>query len=533
MDCIGTKNIRNVIELKVAQFADKPFIVFEDRTGTVIEYTYRQMDEMVNKYANILLARGVKKNDKVIVHLSNSPEYLFSWFALAKIGAVMIPTNIFSGAFEMEYYVEFSESVAVITEPNYMEMFATILPKCPRVKNVLLARTAPIYPNTKLYPQATVIADVLKDIPAEVPPVAIDGEDDLMMLFTSGTTARPKAVQLTHANALFAGMFGAQWWKVVPEDRHFIVLPLFHVNGQFISVMPTLTAGATLIMAEQFSASKYMEQARRHRATTTSLVAATVNMILAQPASELDGKNSFRLVMYAIAIPDEKWDEFETRFRVRLCDLWGMTETLAATTMNPVDGVMKKNCIGIPRIGNNLKVIDETGKEVPPGTIGEIVVQGVPGRTIMKGYFKNPEATGDTIRDGWLYTGDNAYMDEDGYFHFVDRKKDMIKRGGENVAAIEVEFVISMHPKVKEVSVIGVPDPVRDEAIMAMIILNEGQACEPKEIIDWCADKLAKFKVPSFVEFRAEFPKTSIGKVQKNILRKEAVEKLGLAPAKK
>jgi crotonobetaine/carnitine-CoA ligase len=151
----------------------------------------------------------------------------------------------------------------------------------------------------------------------------------------------------------------------------------------------------------------------------------------------------------------------------------------------------------------------------------------------MKGYFKNPEATRETIRDGWLYTGDNAYMDEDGYFHFVDRKKDMIKRGGENVAAIEVEFVISMHPKVKEVSVIGVPDPVRDEAIMAMIILNEGKTCEPKEIIDWCADKLAKFKVPSFVEFRAEFPKTSIGKVQKNILRKEAVEKLGLAPAKK
>jgi crotonobetaine/carnitine-CoA ligase len=237
--------------------------------------------------------------------------------------------------------------------------------------------------------------------------------------------------------------------------------------------------------------------------------------------------------MYAIAIPDEKWDEFESRFNVRLCDLWGMTETLAATTMNPIDGVMKKNCIGMSRIGNDIKVVDETGKEVSPGTVGEIVVHGVPGRTLMKGYFKNPDATNDTIRDGWLYTGDNAYMDEEGYFHFVDRKKDMIKRAGENVAAIEVEFVIGMHPKVKEVSVIGVPDPVRDEAIMALVILQEGSTCEPKEIIDWCAQKLAKFKVPSFVEFKTEFPKTSIGKIQKNILRKEAIDKMGLPQPKK
>ncbi|MCX5894614.1 MAG: AMP-binding protein [Proteobacteria bacterium] len=533
MDCIGTKNIRNVLDLKVKQFADKEFIVFEDRQGTVIRYTYKEFDEMVNKYATILLGKGIKKDDKVVVHLSNSPEYLFSWFALAKIGAVMIPTNIFSGAFEMEYYLEFSESVAVITEPNFIDMFNTLLPKCPRVKHVLLARTSPVYPNSKLYPGAIIIADMLKDTPVEVPAADIDAEDDLMMLFTSGTTARPKAVQLTHANANFAGIFGAQAWKVVPEDRHFIVLPLFHVNGQFISVMPTLTAGATLVMAEQFSASKYMEQARRHRTTTTSLVAATLNMILNQPRTELDGQNDFRLIMYAIAIPDEKWDEFESRFRVKLCDLWGMTETLAATTVNPIDGVLKKNCIGMARLGNEIKVVDENGNEVPPGTIGEIIVHGVPARTLMKGYFKNPEATKETMRNGWLYSGDNAYMDADGYFHFVDRKKDMIKRSGENVAAIEVEFVIGMHPRVKEVAVIGVPDPVRDEAIMALVILKEGETCEPKEIIDWCADKLAKFKVPSFVEFRPDFPKTSIGKIQKNILRKEAIEALGLTQTKK
>lgn len=523
MDCIGTKNLRKVIEHKVNQFADKECLVFEDRDGNVIRYTYAQFDEMVNKYANILLSKGIKKGDKVTVHLVNSPEYLFAWFAIAKIGAIMIPTNVLSGAFEMEYYLEFSESIAVITEPNYMGMFNALLEKCKSVKHIMLTRTSPRYPNSKLYPNAIIIADLLKDTPTDVPEVAIDIEDDLMMLFTSGTTSRPKAVQLTHANAIFAGIFGAQAWKVVPEDRHFIVLPLFHVNGQFISVMPTLTAGATLVMAEQFSASKYMEQARRHRTTTTSLVAATVKMILNQPATEQDGDNDFRIIMYAIAIPDEKWDEFECRFKVKLCDLWGMTETLAATTLNPIDGVLKRNCIGMARLGNDIKVVDEQGNEVPPGTVGEIIVGGVPGRTLMRGYYKNPEATNETIRDGWLYTGDNAYMDEEGYFHFMDRKKDMIKRAGENVAATEVEYVISLHPKVKEVSVIGVPDPIRDEAIMALVILNDGQQCDPQEIIDWCADKLAKFKVPSFVKFKESFPKTSIGKVQKNILRKEEV----------
>ena len=318
MDVIGNRNLRWLLEMKVDRYADKEFIVFDDRLGNVHRYTYREFDDQVNKYATILNGLGIKKDDKVIVHLLNSPEYLFSWFAIAKLGAVMIPTNVLSGAFEMEYYVNFSDTVAIITEPNYMEMFQSIMGKCPEVKNIILARSSPLYPTKKLFPDAIVMQDILKDTEPNVPDVDIDPEDDLMMLFTSGTTSRPKAVQLTHANAVFAGIFGAQGYKVVPEDRHFMVLPLFHVNAQFISVMPTLAAGATLVMAEQFSATRYMEQARQHRTTTASLVAATAKMILAQPKHELDGANDFRLIMYAIAIPEDQWLEFETRFNVPL-----------------------------------------------------------------------------------------------------------------------------------------------------------------------------------------------------------------------
>lgn len=421
MDCIGTQNLRKVLEYKVRQFSDKEFLVFEDQEGYVISYTYRQFDEMVNRYATILMSKGIKKGDKVTVHLSNSPEFLFSFFACAKIGVVAVPTNILSGVPEMEYFLDFSDAVGVITEPRYMELFDSLLGKCKKVQQVFVARTGAGYPHSRLYPHATVITDELKDTPAALPEVPIDAEDVLMIFFTH-EQVRPKAIQLTHANAVFAGIFGAQAWKVTPADRHFITLPLFHINAEFMSLMPTLMAGATAIIAEQFSPARYREQARRHRATIASLLGAMVRMILNEPPSASDGDHTLRLIMYAIAVSDEEWDVFESRFKVTLCDLWGMTQTLGATTMNPIDGVVKKNCIGLPRLGNAVMVVDEHDTEVPVGTVGELVVQGVPGRTIMKGYYKNPDATSETIRNGWLHTGDYAYMDEDGYFHFVGRK---------------------------------------------------------------------------------------------------------------
>jgi crotonobetaine/carnitine-CoA ligase len=305
-----------------------------------------------------------------------------------------------------------------------------------------------------------------------------------------------------------------------------LVLPLFHVNAQFMSVMPVLTAGATLIMAERFSASHYMEQVRCHRATTASLVATTLTMILNQPESEFDACNNLRLIIYAIGLPKEKLRAFQERFNVPLCELWGMSETLGATTINPLDGEMRLNCIGMARKENQIKIVDDDGKDVPPNTVGEMVVQGVPGRTLMKGYYNDPAATEATIRDGWLFTGDNAYMDDQGYFYFVDRKKDMIKRAGENVAACEVEYVISLHPAVEEVAVVGVPDAVREEAVLAFVILQPGERCSEQDVIDWCRGKLADFKVPGSVRFVADFPRTSLGKVQKNILKQQALREL-------
>lgn len=175
--------------------------------------------------------------------------------------------------------------------------------------------------------------------------------------------------------------------------------------------------------------------------------------------------------------------------------------------------------MGMPALGAELKIVDDFGQEVSPGTIGELVLRGTPGVSLMKGYFKNPEATAETIRGEWLYTGDLAWMDEEGYFYFVDRKKDIIKRAGENVSAGEVEAVLKQHPAVLDAAVIGVPDPVRDEAIQALVILREGRRAAAEELIEWCRPRLSKFKVPEIVEFRGGFPRTSVGKIQKHLLR--------------
>ncbi len=517
MDMIGSATLVDVFERTCRTFPQKEFIVFEDRQGTVESFTYERAEALVNSYASILVSHGITPGERVLVHLHNCPAWIFIWLACARLGAVMVPLNTLSGDFELDYCIEHTGALAIVTEPDFFERFVALRKQHPCLRTIFLARTSSAQPGA-------IVLDAEKDaIPQECSPAPLSNDDDLMWLFTSGTTSRPKAVQLTHANAVFAGMFGSRWWKITPSDRHMLVLPLFHVNAQFISVMPVLTAGATLIMTEIFSASHYMEQIRHHRATITSLVATTLTMIFNQPEHALDERNDLRLIMYAIGLPREKLLAFQERFKAPLCELWGMSETLGATTINPPDGDMRLNCIGIARTENQVKIVDDDGCEVSPGTVGEMIVHGIPGRTIMKGYYNDAAATDATIRDNWLYTGDNARMDEQGYFYFVDRKNDMIKRASENVAACEVEYVVSLHPAVQEVAVVGVPDEVREEAVLAFVIVLPGASCNEQEIIIWCTDKLADFKVPGSIRFVPDFPRTSLGKVQKNILRQRAL----------
>lgn len=514
---MGNKTLRDLLNEKVGTHREKVFLLFEDNLERKFELTYGEFALKVNRLSQVFLTLGIKKGTHVTLHLPNNLEFMISWFALANIGAIMVPTNILSTEDEMEYVLNHSESVLLITEEIYLEKFNRIRNQLHYLQQILLAR----YQGEEYKEQD--LSRLMALATEEAPSIPLDSEDVAAMLYTSGTTSKPKGVQITHANYIFTGEVMSKSIRLSPEDRQFLVLPLFHGNAQYYSTMSALVVGASIALTEKFSASRYFKQAKRLGVTVGSLFAAPIRMILAQEYNSADKEHSIRIIWFAQMVSEHQIKQFEENYNVSLLQMYGMTETVGVPLMNPIDGVRKNLSIGKPTIGYEVKVIDSTGSEVPIGHAGQIIVKGVPGRTLMKSYFKNPEATAETLQNSWLHTGDNARVGEDGYFYFVDRIKDMIKRSGENVAANEVESVLADHPSVYEAAVIGIPDEMRDEAIMAYVILHDGQLVSEEELLVYCRKRLAKFKVPDVIEFKNEFPRTSVGKVQKHILRSEIV----------
>lgn len=515
MDIVGNRTMRDLLDERVERYADKPFILFEDRDGDVAEATYLEFQTRVDRVAAALTDLGVGPGDKVAVHLANSPEILEIWFALATLGAVMVPSNTANTVGELEYVLDFSGAVAVVTQPSFLSTVNEAADQVPNVRHRILARATTAVPGTLL------LEDLVTTLTV-APRPRVDSEDVVQMLFTSGTTARPKGVLLTHANALHGGERESRGLLLDETDRCLTSLPIFHVNAQVITVLSSLTVGGTCILLEEFRATKYWSQLRRHGATQTSLVAMQVRTLLAQPERETDREHALRRTFYALNISAEEKDTFQRRYNVELINAYGLSEAMTLATLAPVFGPKKWPSIGKPLVGRAVRLVGPDGKDVPVGSVGEIVIQGVPGRTLMKGYHNNPEATALALRDGELWTGDSAYADEDGYFFWFDRRSDMIKRAGENISTAEVEAILIKHPDVAEVAVVGVPDPLRDEAVKAVLVLEPGSDLTEEEVREYCDGKLATFKIPTIVDIRDSLPKTSIGKVSKGELRKES-----------
>jgi crotonobetaine/carnitine-CoA ligase len=509
-------NVRKLLERKVRQHADKPFVIFIDKNQREEILTYTQFDEQVNRLGSWLAKRGISKGEFVLTHLPNSTGFLVTLHACTKIGAVMIPSIIFDVEEDLDYKLNFSKAKMVITDAEYFSVFESIRAKCPSLLDIVIYRSDKPIPGTHRW------EEILSGSSPELAPVEIAPLDPAQMLFTSGTTARPKGVLLTHANFLYIGEICARSFAVTPDDRYLLVLPLFHVNAQCISYFPCLTAGASVVICERFSATAFSTLLRKYDCTICSLVAATVRMILAQSESAFDADNRMWRCPYAIAITDEEWDAFERRFGTTLVDLYGLTETLGPCTVMPIWGEHRRGSVGWPNFGMEVRIVDDEGKEVPIGDVGEIAIKGEPGISLFKEYYNNPDATAQDLVDGWFFSGDHGRMDEDGYVYFIDRKKDVIKRGAENISAAEVERVLHEHSAIVEAAVIAVPDPVRDEAVLAIVRVRPDRRVTGDELNQYCSQRMAKFKVPQYFEFRTEeFPKTSIGKIRKNVIRAE------------
>jgi crotonobetaine/carnitine-CoA ligase len=516
---VGDRTLRDLLEHRAHTSPDRTFVIFDDLAGDVAQLNYAQFDEHVNRAANLLLALGIAASDKVNLHLANCLDFLFLWFAAAKVGAVIMPTNIHASAAELEYLLNHSESRLIFTHPDHVDVAERARQNCGGVESVIVCGRSEQQSAYRCFDE------LMAAQPTAAPDAKPSPIDEVAILYTSGTTARPKGVMVTNANYIYAGETVAKAIRLSPDDRHFVVLPLFHGNAQYYSTMSTLITGASMALMARFSASRYFDQCITHQCTVASLFAAPMRMLLAQEPRDQHRNNRLRVVIFAQSVTQDQLSEWRQRFNAPLLQLWGMTETMGPPLMNPIDYERRNMSVGFPVMGYELDLVDNDGQSVERGEVGQIVVRGEPAWTVMKGYFKNPEATAETIRQGWLWSGDNARQDADGYFHFVDRAKDMIKRAGENVAATEVETVILQHPKVFDCAVIGVPDEIRDEKIMAVVVLHKGERADADEIIGWCQERLASFRVPQLVEFRQELPRTSVGKIQKHILRRESTAK--------
>ena len=516
----GRQTLPALLEARARADPDAPFLLFDDLQGQVTTRTYREFDRETNRVAHLLGRLGVRRGDTVTLLLANCLEFLALWFGAAKLGALIVPVNTASSASELEYLAAHSESRLIFTQADWLDLARQVRGRCPRVEEVLVCRAGAPSPAVDFGRLVAHCPESPPEAPSPSP------TDEAAILYTSGTTARPKGVLVTHANYVCAGETVARAVRLTPEDRQLVVMPLFHGNAQYYSTMSALVAGASVALMARFSASRYFDRAIAHRCTVSSLFAAPIRMLLAQPRRREHAQNDLRAVIFAQSVTPAQLTEWDERFRAPLMQLWGMTETMGPPIINPFDGERRNMSMGLPAPGYTSRLVDQGGCEVARGEIGQIVVQGEPGLSLMKGYYKNPEATAETLRDGWLWSGDNARQDEDGYYHFVDRAKDMIKRSGENVAASEVEAVIREHPGVFDCAVIGVPDEMRDEAILAVVVPRTGDdgtlaELTGDEVIGWCRDRLAGFRVPQLVRFRKELPRTSVGKIRKHVLRAE------------
>ena len=510
VDLVGDRTVPDLLLERTERRPGKEWLVDDDGLGRVRSLTYEDFTLAVAKVAGGLARNGVASGDSVVVHLDNGCEYVVLLFACAWLGAVAVPSNTANTERELTHVLRASDARLVVSSPAFAEMVDKARADAPMLG--VLVGTAD-EPGWLAYAE---LADA-----AAVAPSPVESTAPLEILFTSGTTASPRGVVLTHANWLWSGERTARGLHMDETDRFLTCLPLFHVNAQSLSMLNALTANGTLILGSRYSASHFVPLLRAHRATHTSLVAMLVRTLLEQPPTDLDRTHEVRRVSYAINVTDAERSAFEERFGMRLINGYGLSETMTEVCVAPVFGPDRWPSIGLPALGRRVRVVTDAGLDAAPGQHGEIIVEGVPGRTIMLGYHDDPEATARTIVDGWLHTGDIGYRDEVGYLYFVDRAKDVIKRAGENVSASEVEAVVAEHPDVAAVAVVAVPDPVRDEAVKACVILRVGATATADDIKAYCAQRLAPFKVPTIVEFWASFPTTSVGKIQKKALAED------------
>jgi len=510
-----------------------PAIIFYGKT-----ITYGELNELVNRLANVLRKLGVKEGDKVGLFLPNTPQAIIAFYATLKLGAIVVQNNPLYTARELEYQLKDAEVETLITL-DLEELYDKVdqIRNVVGLKNVIVGSLREYLPPTKalLYPFAMrgkiasvkygggIYAwhDMIRSAAPEFVGPELKLDDIALIQYTGATTGTAKGVMLTHHNISINAYQAFLWFKKPLHKQFLSVLPYFHIYGMTTAMNLPIISCSTMVVMPLFKPREIVEAIERYKVYFFPGIPQMFAALTRLPKIERYDLSSLCVcVSGAAPLPREIEVRFEQLSGARLIEGYGLTEASPVTHCNPAYGVKKSGSIGIPWPDTDAKIVDlMTGEEeLPPGQEGELIVRGP---QIMKGYWKRDDLTNAVLRDGWLYTGDIAKMDEDGFFYIVGRKKDIIIVRGYNVNPEEVEAVLIQHPKIKEAAVIGVPDEVHGEVPKAYVVLEEGVTLEPKEIINFCRERLAEYKVPKYVEYRDSLPKSIIGKVLRRKLREE------------
>jgi crotonobetaine/carnitine-CoA ligase len=492
---------------------DHPFLIWAPFDAPARKWTYGEFHDRVGALAAGLAGRGVKPGEYVLIHLDNCIEAMLAWFACVELGAIAVTTNTRSAAAEMEYFADHCGAVAAITQPAYAELISA---NCRNLRWIaVISHDAGASPARSASGGDSF--DALFADSADRPRRATDPFAPCSVQYTSGTTSRPKAVLWTHANALWGAKVNAAHEDLHADDVHQTYLPLFHTNALAYSMLATLWVGATGVIQPRFSASRFWSVALEHGCTWTSTIPFCMKALLEH---QIPKQHKFRLWGSAINEPAAF-----AAFGVKIIGWWGMTETITHGIVGEVDQPNTPMSIGRAATEYSIRIIDDDGRPAEVGGTGNLLIKGVPGLSLFKEYLHNEKATREGFDEhGYFITGDRVTLLENGFVKFGDRAKDMLKVGGENVAASEIEQVIAVVPGVREAAVVAKKHPMLDEVPVVFIIPQHGVAGAPNDLHDTvmaaCRSALADFKVPREIRFVDDMPRSTLEKVAKAELRK-------------
>jgi acyl-CoA synthetase (AMP-forming)/AMP-acid ligase II len=511
-------NMGSIILKSTERFPEKTAIIFGEK-----RYTYREFNSRINRVANKLTEMGAKKGDRIAMLSSNCPQFLETYFALAKLGAWAVPLNFRLVGRELVYALNDSSSTTLFLGEEFKEVVHEIRGDLETVEHFILIE-GEIEGDLLDYEQ------LIQSSHDAEPDVPVDQDDIQMLCYTSGTTGFPKGAMLSHGNLIWNSINMNFGWGVTPDDVSICAAPLFHTGALHCVAFPTFHVGGTTIVFRNFDPTETIQAVERERVTSMLMLTSMWIMLAELPDLESYNVSSVRWCLCGGSVlPTNTAQKLGRVFKEGFIAAYGLTEASPGVSMlSPEFFEGRPDSIGKPFPHVDVRLVDDQDQDVAVGETGEIIVRGP---NVFKGYYNRPEVNAETLRNGWLHTGDLAKYDDQGFMYFVDRKKDMIKTGGENVYAAEVEYALTSHPKVVEAAVIGVPDPKWVETIKAYVVLKPGEKVTADELIEHCKNIMASYKKPRFIEFIDELPKNPSGKVVKPVLRD--LSNVGSHPASK